>query len=437
MSAVSPMSPANASGAGVNAAKRKKHWSHSVGVYGCMVRVYERAGGLLWLERRQKGERPRAESLGHRDRAQAKDQAKDAQAEMALGLTTTRKAPTLGVTLDAFLARQRERLATDDAATGIRSDTFKQEETSAAFWKAALGADADPTAIAPDDIERVVQRRLSGALDPHGKPVPALERRRVRTRTAAADLEFLRAAFRWAVNKKRLFTANVMAGFEIAKEKNPRRPVTTSDRYEATRDKAGAVTMELRGAGKRFTVPSWLPELLDLAQFTGRRIGAICALRYDDLRLAPTPDSPHGAIVWPADTDKMAKAWEAPLHPAARSAIDRVLVDREIGLRAKWPASPWCFPSPRNAARSVSKDLASAWLEAAETAAELPKLDGSLWHAFRRGWATSRKAFPLADVARAGGWSDTTTLAKAYTQADAATTRRVVLEPSELREGRS
>ena len=34
-----------------------------------------------------------------------------------------------------------------------------------------------------------------------------------------------------------------------------------------------------------------------------------------------------------------------------------------------------------------------------------PKLDGGLWHPYRRAWAISRKHLPTVDVAAAGGWS--------------------------------
>jgi hypothetical protein len=108
-------------------------------------------------------------------------------------------------------------------------------------------------------------------------------------------------------------------------------------------------------------------------------------------------------------------------------------VDREVGTRARWPQSAYLFPSPRTPARPVSKDLASAWLGAAEVAAKLPKLDGSLWHAYRRGWATSRKHHPLADVAAAGGWKNKETLSRFYQLPDAESTRRAILEPRELR----
>lgn len=40
---------------------------------------------------------------------------------------------------------------------------------------------------------------------------------------------------------------------------------------------------------------------------------------------------------------------------------------------------------------------------------------------FRRAWATTRKEFPLVDVAKAGGWSDTATLLNCYTAPDPAT----------------
>jgi hypothetical protein len=46
----------------------------------------------------------------------------------------------------------------------------------------------------------------------------------------------------------------------------------------------------------------------------------------------------------------------------------------------------------------------------------LAKLAGSLWHAYRRAWATSRKNHPLKDVAAAGGWRDTETLLQVYQQ---------------------
>lgn len=72
----------------------------------------------------------------------------------------------------------------------------------------------------------------------------------------------------------------------------------------------------------------------------------------------------------------------------------------------------------------------------AEKLAGLPKHDGSLWHAYRRGWATARKSLPDVDVAAAGGWKSTETLRRVYQQPDAQTMLKVVLEAPELREAR-
>ena len=70
----------------------------------------------------------------------------------------------------------------------------------------------------------------------------------------------------------------------------------------------------------------------------------------------------------------------------------------------------------------------------AEELAGLEKLDGSLWHAYRRKWATERKHLPDIDVAAAGGWTNSNTLRLVYQQADQETMLQVVLEGGMLRE---
>jgi len=74
------------------------------------------------------------------------------------------------------------------------------------------------------------------------------------------------------------------------------------------------------------------------------------------------------------------------------------------------------------------------WLLEGEGLAKLSKQNGSLWHAFRRAWATARKSHSVKDVAEAGGWASTETLVRCYQQPDPETMLRVVLEGAELRE---
>ena len=96
----------------------------------------------------------------------------------------------------------------------------------------------------------------------------------------------------------------------------------------------------------------------------------------------------------------------------------------------------YLFPAPGDVTKPVSRYLSAKWLQEAEELAGLEKLDGSLWHAYRRKWATERKHLPDADVAAAGGWANPNTLRLVYQQADADTMLRVVLERGELREAK-
>jgi hypothetical protein len=133
-------------------------------------------------------------------------------------------------------------------------------------------------------------------------------------------------------------------------------------------------------------------------------------------------------IRWPGETDKEGREWWAPITVTVRAALDRVLRERP-GLGAAY-----LFPSPTDPAQPITKDRASTWLIEAEALAELPKLEGGIWHPYRRKWATVRKHLPLTDVAAAGGWKSTETLLRCYQQPDEATMLRVVLGGGELRE---
>ena len=86
--------------------------------------------------------------------------------------------------------------------------------------------------------------------------------------------------------------------------------------------------------------------------------------------------------------------------------------------------------------RSSHHSSASGWLRRAEVLAQLSKQRGSLWHAYRRKWATERKHLPDADVAAAGGWKELESLRQCYQQADEATMLEVVLSGGQLRESK-
>ena len=127
---------------------------------------------------------------------------------------------------------------------------------------------------------------------------------------------------------------NPVRGFTAPAEANPKRPLASTDRYEALRAVSDQVPMEVYWDGSP-RQRSYLSEVLDLAFGTGRRISAIRSLRYDDLRLDAKP---YGAIRWPAATDKQGLETSAPITPTVRAALDRILRERPgIGCAVSLP----------------------------------------------------------------------------------------------------
>jgi integrase len=155
------------------------------------------------------------------------------------------------------------------------------------------------------------------------------KRRSVGNRSVEADCNWLRWVFNWAAKWRMrsghyLMRENPVRGFEVPKEKNPQRPVASQDRFEAVRAVSDQVMMQSRW-GKRREDRSYLSELLDVANGTGRRLSAICKLRYEDLQLH---QGPYGSILWPASTDKSGRETVIPMSPVVRRAIDRILKER-------------------------------------------------------------------------------------------------------------
>lgn len=69
----------------------------------------------------------------------------------------------------------------------------------------------------------------------------------------------------------------------------------------------------------------------------------------------------------------------------------------------------------------MAPEMLTQWRAKAEKSGELPKLDGGLWHPYRRMWASTRMHLPLKAVADAGGWKDTGTLMTCYQRTDEST----------------
>jgi integrase len=143
--------------------------------------------------------------------------------------------------------------------------------------------------------------------------------------------------------------------------------VTCRERFDATRRAIEARSaLAPDGSAERF---KWLRlELaLVLAESTGRRIGAIRRLRWEDI------DYSMSAITWRADADKMGVVWTIDLSTALVAELRRF--QARLGA-----VGGWVFPAARLPDQPADRWAIVKCLLQAERDAGLPKLIGGVWH---------------------------------------------------------
>lgn len=407
-------------------------WSYSAGRPPYTVRVFERKDrtnlySAVWDP--EKGEVKR--SLGHADREKAMDYADDLAPKLRDG---TERVVSDDSTVGNIFKLYRAHRVPDKSERVQKGDDRRLKR-----WKRYLGADFDLSRLSRREWDTFKRKRASGALDAKGREVPNEDdRREVGARTVEKDLRFLRSVCRWAMDWRggeghALLDRDPTRGLEIPSEKNPARPILTHDRLEKLREHAPKLTMRVEWSGKRETVETPFPEILELLAGTGRRVGAVRKLKVDDLDLDRTPNTPHGAIVWPSDTDKMDREWRCPISERVRETLESALEKRRRQGRV---GAGYLFSSPEDASEPVPYRTLRGWLRETERLAELEPQKGGNFHPFRRLWASARKDLPDVDVARAGGWNSLEALQQAYQQPDDETMLRVVEHEAELREVR-
>ena len=160
--------------------------------------------------------------------------------------------------------------------------------------------------------------------------------------------------------------------------------------------------------------------LITLMDATGRRLSSVLGLRWDDF------DFEKRTITWRPELDKKRHGWVVPMPKQAERAL--------LKFRAEHPTigSALVFPMANDGSKPVTRHLASDWMKRAYRYAGIVRQKGSLWHAFRRKWATERKNYPVRDVAAAGGWEDLPT-ALMYTHPDLDTLQQVMDHPKPLK----
>jgi integrase len=371
-------------------------WTRSLGERGLRIRLFQiRRGGVFFRSVCLDGQKHR-KALGTSDRKDADRLGRSLLAELRGGQATVQ---TSGLTLGQLWERfSRECAAFLDNAPHTRADTARRASVLLAY----LGHSCEVDTLTANDIAAYSSRRRTGGVRVSDEWTTGA----VRARSVEADLVVLFAMLSWAltvrVGGRRLLATNPLAGVRRVRESNPRRPVATWDRYQATRASMREMAAEAESDSER---RRWtkMELALVLAEGTGRRLGAIRQLRWEDVLWE------RREIRWRAEADKKRREW---IVPAPEALLDEFRqFQRRLGA-----VGGWLFAAERNPAVPMDRHLFDRWLTHAERKAKLPKLAGGLWHPYRRKWATERKHLSITDVAAAGGWKDTATLLTCYQQ---------------------
>jgi len=393
-------------------------WSLTLGERGCRVRIEQREPGgtfsrVTWIPEKGRSQA----SLRTKDRREARARG---EAFLRALLEGEPAAPDKPLTLGELVTRYQQE------APAYRQNTRRTQAEKRArskLLKLGLGANTRVERLTLDSIARYSELRRRGTGWPDGR-----ETKPVRARSVAYDLQILRAMIRWACTVRKpdgtwLLPENPLRGMSIPREASPKRPVATHDRFLAVRKAVGELQDSAESEEDRRT---WirLELALVLAEATGRRIGAVAGLRWDDFDFeAPT-------ITWRAEFDKRRKEATIPV-PAA-------LAEEVRTFRARLQAfdGGWLFPLETKD-RPWHRTVFDGLLRTAEKKAKVTPLEGGLWHPYRRKWATERKNLPTVDVMKAGGWADRTTMETCYQQATDAGVLEAMASPVKLREAKA
>jgi integrase len=400
-------------------------WTCSLGERGTRVRLFQkRKNGVyfrgVWRAKvgAAKGYEDQA-ALATKDQAEAMRLGRLLLAELLRGeVAATKPAPlTLG--------RLWQRYSTECAE--YLDNKARSQKGAEASARVLLGHFGE--SFVAEDFERDHQRAFERARMAGGiVTTSGDETRPTRARSAESDVALLHMMLSWATTVRApgggyLLNRNPLRRVKRVREKNKKQPAATWERYEATTAAMGQLGAEAVAAEDDDARIRWarMEFALFLAESTGHRLGSIRQLRWEDFRYEA------GVVHWRAEADKKGYRWDVRM---SATFFERVKAfQRELGA-----VGGYVFAAPKAREGIMDRHLFDKWLSVAEKKAGLPKLDGGLWHAYRRKWAIERKHLPARDVAAAGGWKDVSTLLEVYQQADDESILAVTSETRKLRE---
>jgi integrase len=324
-------------------------WTRSLGERGVRVRLFQmRKGGTfyrdVWVPGR--GKDRRCLRTRHRGKADRLGRALLA----ALMTQDTESVVPETLTLSVLWRRYQHKCqAFLDNTARTRNDAAARAKVLLAYF----GANRDVRALTADDQAAYAAARRAGGIV-IGKDQAT---RPVRARSAEGDLALLHMMLNWAatvrVHGKRWLDGNPLAGVRREREENPRRPVATWDRFRATRRAMQKLARRAETDAERVR---WIKlELaLVLAGGTGRRLGSIRQLRWDDF------DWTASTIRWRAEADKKRRESVVPLPPKLAAEVRQFR--RRLGV-----LGGWVFVAELNPNVPMDRHLFDKWLAHART----------------------------------------------------------------------
>lgn len=392
-------------------------WTCSIGDRGVRVRLFQkRRGGTfhraVWIPGAGEDQR----LLGATDREEALRLGRLLLAELLKG--EAQALPRAPLTLGELWRRYSSECAE------YLDNKERTRDDSEARSRILLGYFGEDFRV--DDFSRDHQRSYERARQAGGIVTTKGEvTGKTRARSAESDMALLHAMLHWATTVRLpsgafLVQRNPLQGVKRVHEKNKKQPVATWERYEATVAAMQKLRAESESDEDRIRW-SRMGFALFLAERTGKRLGSIRQLRWEDFEFE------RQVVYWRAEADKKGYKWEVPMPTDFFEAVRSF--QREIGA-----VGGYVFSAVNSRDGITDRHLFNKWLSVAEKKAKLTKLDGSLWHAYRRKWAIERKHLPLKDVAAAGGWKDVSTLLEVYQQSDEESVLAVTSVTLKLRE---
>lgn len=376
-----------------------RFWSYSAGERGRnRVRVFENRRSMLYVEFYEPGPgrcvRAKRQSLGHRDKNQAKRQADDIASRLGKHETVRSPDPTLKQLFDNYLA--------EVSAQTKGASKQAHDRRAAGMFARFFGSRCKARSLNIRNWNRFIVERREGRVGPKVDKL-----RPVGNRQIEYDLKFLLAVLNWATKAREqgepLLERNPLHGLPLPREKNPKRPIWTDEEYTTLVSVATGIDWRLSVA-------------LVLAHETGHRIGAIRQLQWSDI------DLDRKLVTWRAESDKAKLEHTTPLTDAAVQAL-RLALREQTAI-----GDSWVFVSPKFSDRPCSATTFSKWMRQAREAAGLGDRRGHGYHSFRRKFGTDLKdqGVALRDTMALGGWKDSKTLLDCYQHTDVESMRNAL-----------